>query len=645
VHRRPSTRRTIIHPDGPLHSDAGHDATSPDGSAPAPLLDARLVEGICRQLRVDILRSSTRAGSGHPTSSLSAVELASVLAAAHLRYDVEQPDHPGNDRLVLSKGHATPLLYALLRAMGAIDEAELLSYRQRGSRLEGHPTPRLPWVDAATGSLGQGLPIGVGLALAARLDGSRRRTFVLCGDSEMAEGSMWEAVEHAAHAGLGSVTALVDVNRLGQRGPTRHGWDLSAYARRFHAFGWDTVEVDGHDLAEIDAALRQATATADQPTAIIARTVKGKGVAELEDVVSHHGKAVDDPSATIEALGGVTHRTFSPPAPPTVRSGPAVADGHPESRPRPTWPVGADVATRDAYGATLVWLGGQRDRLVALDGEVSNSTRADAFAKAFPERYVEAYIAEQNMLGMAIGLARSGWRPFVSSFAAFLLRAYDFTRMAPVSQADLTLVGTHAGVEIGPDGPSQMGLEDLAAMRAVAGATVLYPCDANQTRALVELAADVPGVSYLRLTRGDRPVVYDPDETFSIGGSRTLRSSEDDQVAIVAAGVTVHEALAAVDADGVPATVIDAYSVQPLDVDTIADAATRAGAVLTVEDHRRPGGLGEAVAASLVERGVACRFRSLAVDGMPGSATPQEQLSLAGIDRVAIRAAVTSLLG
>jgi transketolase len=603
-------------------------------------LDLDLLAALCRQLRVDILRCSTRAGSGHPTSSLSAVELAAVLAVDHLRYDVERPDHPGNDRLVFSKGHATPLLYALLRAMGAIDEAELLSYRQQGSRLEGHPTPRLPWVDAATGSLGQGLPIGLGLAWGARLEGSPRRTFVLCGDSEMAEGSMWEAAEHAGHERLGSVTAIVDVNRLGQRGPTRHGWDLGAYARRFAAFGWETIEVDGHDLAEVDAAFRQATASTEQPTAIIARTVKGKGVPELEDVVSHHGKAVEDPSAAIEALGGVGHRTFTPGRPPSVPERPfAARDVGP-----PAWPVGDEVATRDAFGQTLVWLGGRHERLVALDGEVSNSTRADAFADAFPERYVEAYIAEQNMLGMAIGLARSGWRPYVSSFAAFLLRAYDFTRMAPVSQADLTLIGTHAGVEIGPDGPSQMGLEDLAAMRAVAGATVLYPCDANQTRALVALVADHPGVSYLRLTRGDRPVIYGPEERFAVGGSKVVRSSPGDQVVVVAAGVTVHEAVAAVDADDLPATVIDAYSVQPLDVDAIAAAARRTGAVLTVEDHRRPGGLGEAVATALAERGVACRFRSLAVEGIPGSATPQEQLALAGIDRAAIRDTARALL-
>jgi transketolase len=603
-------------------------------------LDLDLLDRICRQLRVDILRCSTRAGSGHPTSSLSAVELTAVLAANHLRYDVDQPDHPGNDRLVFSKGHATPLLYSLLRAIGAIDEAELLTYRQQGSRLEGHPTPRLPWVDAATGSLGQGLPIGLGLAWAAHLEGSPRRTFVLCGDSEMAEGSMWEAAEHAGHVGLGSVTAIVDVNRLGQRGPTRHGWDLGAYARRFAAFGWETIEADGHDLEEVDAAFRHAGAVSSQPTAIIARTVKGKGVPELEDLVANHGKAMDDPASAIEALGGVGHRTFSPQLPPAVSPRVLEVSDHEP----PSWSLGNRVATRDAYGAALVWLGSQRADLVALDGEVSNSTRTDGFAAAFPERYVEAYIAEQNLLGMAIGLARSGWRPFVSSFAAFLLRAYDFTRMAPVSQADLTLVGTHAGVEIGPDGPSQMGLEDLSAMRAVAGATVFYPCDANQTRALIELAAAQPGVSYLRLTRGDSPVIYAPDEHFEVGGSKTVRSSESDRIVVIAAGVTLHEAVAAVDVGGIPATVIDAYSVQPLDSHAIAEAVRRSGAVLTVEDHRRPGGLGEAVATALAEHGVACRFQSLAVEGVPGSATPEEQLALAGIDRAAIRDAAWSLL-
>ena len=604
------------------------------------------IEDLCRQIRVDILRATHQAGSGHPTSSLSAVELGAVLFARHLRYDVSRPDHPGADRFVLSKGHATPLLYALYRAIGAIEEEELLTYRQHGSRLEGHPTPRLPWVEAATGSLGQGLPIGVGFAIAARMEGIPRRTFVLCGDSEMAEGSMWEAIEHAGHERLDRLIAIVDVNRLGQRGPTRHEWDLDAYARRFSAFGWETREVDGHDIAQIDAALSQADAETSRPTAILARTVKGKGVPEVEDQVDYHGKALDRSEEAIERLGGPSDIVITPAPPLEVEPrSPETASlvGDVEAS-EARWEVGEEVATRSAYGEALVALGRRRPEVVALDGEVSNSTRADAFAREFPDRFVEAYIAEQNMVGMAIGLARSGYHPFASSFAAFLSRAYDFIRMAPVSGVDITLVGSHAGVSIGPDGPSQMGLEDIAAFRAVAGSTVLYPCDANQTRALVELLADVPGVGYLRTTRGDTPVIYEPDEIFELGGSKTLRRSDADQAVVVAAGITVHEALAAVDDLGAPVTVIDAYSVQPLDAESIAGAVASAGSVVVVEDHRPQGGLGEAVAAALLSRGVRCEFRHLAVEGVPASATPQEQLALAGIDRGAIRAALEALL-
>lgn len=538
------------------------------------------------------------------------------------------------------------LLYALYRAIGAIEEEELLTYRQHGSRLEGHPTPRLPWVEAATGSLGQGLPIGVGFAIAARMEGIPRRTFVLCGDSEMAEGSMWEAIEHAGHERLDRLIAIVDVNRLGQRGPTRHEWDLDAYARRFSAFGWETREVDGHDIAQIDAALSQADAETSRPTAILARTVKGKGVPEVEDQVDYHGKALDRSEEAIERLGGPSDIVITPAPPLEVepRSPETASLAGDVEASAARWEVGEEVATRSAYGEALVALGRRRPEVVALDGEVSNSTRADAFAREFPDRFVEAYIAEQNMVGMAIGLARSGYHPFASSFAAFLSRAYDFIRMAPVSGVDITLVGSHAGVSIGPDGPSQMGLEDIAAFRAVAGSTVLYPCDANQTRALVELLADVSGVGYLRTTRGDTPVIYEPDETFELGGSKTLRRSDADQAVVVAAGITVHEALAAVDDLGAPVTVIDAYSVQPLDAESIAGAVASAGSVVVVEDHRPQGGLGEAVAAALLSRGVRCEFRHLAVEGVPASATPQEQLALAGIDRGAIRAALEALL-
>lgn len=600
------------------------------------------IEDLCRQLRVDILRCTQAAGSGHPTSSLSAVELTAVLFAGHFRSSLDEPHHPGADRFVLSKGHATPLLYAAFRAIGLIDQDELLTYRERGSRLEGHPTPRLPWVDAATGSLGQGLPIGVGMALAGRMARSGRRTFVLCGDSEMAEGSMWEAAEHAGHERLDRLVAVIDVNRLGQRGPTRHEWDLSAYARRFAAFDWHTIEVDGHDTEAIDSALTEADAETERPSVVIAHTVKGKGVPEVENRVPFHGKALEESDEAIARLGGPSayRIALSPPLdvelPGTEENGGEILD--------PRWEKGDSVATRDAYGDALIALGHRRPDIIALDGEVSNSTRADGFAETFPDRFVEAYIAEQNMLGMAIGLARSGWRPFVSSFAAFLSRAYDFTRMAPVSQADLTVVGSHAGVSIGPDGPSQMGLEDIACMRAVAGATVLYPCDANQTRALVDLAADNPGVTYLRTTRGATPVLYHADEDFEIGGSRTLRSSESDRAVVVAAGITIHEALEAVDELDFPVRVIDAYSIQPLDVDSIADAARATGRVLTVEDHRMAGGLGEAIASALLSHGISCAFRQLAVEGVPGSATPSEQLALAGIDRTAIGAALRELV-
>lgn len=597
------------------------------------------IEPLCRQLRVDILRSTQQAGSGHPTSSLSAVELTAVLFARHLRYAVDEPRHPGGDRFVLSKGHATPLLYALYRAVGAIDEDELLTYRQTGSRLEGHPTPRLPWVDAATGSLGQGLPIGVGMALAGRLEDSPRRTYVLCGDSEMAEGAMWEAAEHAGHDRLDRLTAIVDINRLGQRGPTRHEWNVKAYSQRCAAFGWHTIEIDGHNVDQIDAALVEADAEKTRPTAILARTVKGKGVSSAEDVTELHGKALQDSDDAILRLGGPSNLVLTPQAPPEIT--PRRTDASRVQAPR--WNVGDEVATRTAYGQSLVALGHRRPDVVALDGEVSNSTYADGFAATFPERFIESYIAEQNMLGMAVGLATSGWRPFVSSFAAFLTRAYDFTRMAPVSQVDLTLVGSHAGVSIGPDGPSQMGLEDIASMRAVAGATVLYPCDANQTRALTDALSDQPGVSYLRTTRGTTPVIYRSDEVFEVGGSRTLRSSDTDRVAIIAAGITVHEALAAADYLDFPVSVIDAYSLQPLDTETVAAAVARTGAVVTVEDHRPAGGLGEAVAAALLTRGVECRMRQLAVLGLPASATPREQLELAQIDRTAIVEAVRDL--
>ena len=578
-----------------------------------------------QQLRVDAVRASANAGSGHPTSSMSAADLAAVLLASHFRYDFDAPRDPRNDRLVFSKGHASPLVYGLFRAAGALSEEEFGTYRQLGSRLEGHPVPVLPWVDVATGSLGQGLPIGVGMALAGkRLNRLPFRVWVICGDSEMAEGSMWEAAEHAAFYELDNLTAVVDVNRLGQRGETMHGWDLDSYAKRLDAFGWHTIEIDGHDVEAIDAAYREAEATTGRPTAVVARTIKGKGYSKVEDQNGWHGKAVAEEA--VAELGGMRNIRVDVPKPEAGESHRFETSGGEW----PSYEVGSEVSTRKAYGEALAALGGERGDVVALDGEVSNSTFAEIFAKAHPERFVEMYIAEQQMVAAAVGMQVLGWKPFCSTFAAFLSRAYDFVRMAAVSRATLALCGSHAGVSIGEDGPSQMGLEDLAEFRALHGSTVLYPCDGNQTAALVRAMADLEGISYLRTTRGDTPVVYAVDEEFPVGGSKTLRDGED--VAIVAAGITVHEALKAADAlaeEGIAARVVDCYSVKPIDTATLAALQMP---IVTVEDHWAEGGLGEAVLSALAEKGADTRVVRLAVRELPHSGKPAELLAAAGID-------------
>jgi transketolase len=599
-----------------------------------------------QQLRVDSVRAAAEAGSGHPTSSMSAADLMAVLLANHLRYDFARPEHPGNDRFVLSKGHASPLLYSAYKAAGAIDDEELLTFRELGSRLEGHPTPRrLPWVETATGSLGQGLPIGVGIALAGkRLDHADYRVWVLCGDSEMAEGSIWEAAEHAGHEHLDNLTVIVDVNRLGQRGPTRHGHDLDAYARRFRAFDWHTVEIDGHDVDAVDRAYGEALSTTGQPTAIIARTLKGKGVKDTEDREGLHGKPLKDADEAIEELGGVRDIRVHVHEPPSAHGPRTAGKGGLEL---PRWDKGEQVATRDAYGKALAALGAARGDVVALDGEVGDSTRSEFFAKEHPDRYFECYIAEQQMVATAVGVARRGWVPYASTFAAFLTRAHDFVRMASVSGSGINLNGSHAGVSIGQDGPSQMGLEDLAMMRTVHGSTVLYPSDANQTARLVAEMAGLDGVRYLRTSRGESPVIYGPDEEFPVGGSKVLRSSGGDRLTIVAAGVTLHEALAAADAldqEGIPVRVIDLYSVKPVDRDTLRQAAEDTGCLLTVEDHREEGGLGDAVLDAFLDGRPVPRLVRLAVRTMPGSASPAEQLHAAGIDAESIAASARLLV-
>ncbi len=599
---------------------------------------------LAQQLRVDSVRSAAAAGSGHPTSSMSAADLMAVLLTRYLRYDFSAPENRANDHLVFSKGHASPLLYSLYKAAGAIDDEELLTFRELGSRLQGHPTPEIPWVDVATGSLGQGLPISIGIALAGkRLEAADFRVWVLCGDSELAEGSMWEAFEHAGHAGLDNMIAIVDVNRLGQRGPTMHEWDTASWAARAAACGWDVQEIDGHDLEAIDAAYARALA-ADRPAAIFARTKKGSGVAAVEDQLNQHGKPLADPDAAVEELGGIRSLRVEVSSPPAEKPF-EVARAEVE---KPSYEVGEKVATRAAYGDALAWLGSVDEKVVALDGEVGNSTYAERFAAKHPERFFEMYIAEQQMVAAGVGLQTRGWKPFASSFGAFLSRAYDFVRMAAISDADLKLCGSHVGVSIGPDGPSQMALEDIASLRAVFGSVVLYPSCANQAVELLEAMRRHRGISYMRTTREATPVLYEPGESFAIGGSRTVRSGDADEVTLIGAGITLRECLTAADelaSKGIAARVIDLYSVKPVDAAAILAAAAETKAIVTVEDHWAEGGMGETVGGVLAEAAAGTPLVRLAVAERPGSGPPGALLAAAGIDAASVVFKVEHALG
>jgi transketolase len=610
-----------------------------------------LVRRLAAQLRVDSIRCSTEAGSGHPTSSLSAADLMAVLLVGHLRYDWDRPHLAVNDHLIFSKGHASPLLYSMFRAVGAVDENELIkTYRQLGARLEGHPTPVLPWVDVATGSLGQGLPDAVGVALAGRyLDKLDYHVWVLCGDSETAEGSIWEALDKASYYKLGNLTAIVDVNRLGQRGPTELQWDLDRYSARVEAFGCRPLVIDGHDPAAIDQALTEARSSTDRPTVVLARTIKAKGVPELEDKNGWHGKALPSDMAerAIAALGGPSDlrvRTDRPPpGTPEVTADPAAAVTLPAYR------LGENVATRVAFGAAIAALAA-RPEVVVLDGEVGNSTHAEEFQKVCPERYFEMFIAEQQLVATAVGLAVRGYVPFAATFAVFFSRAYDFIRMAGISEVNIRLVGSHAGVEIGADGPSQMALEDLAALRAVHGSVVLYPADAASTAQLVAQMADTAGIVYLRTTRGAYPVIYRPDEVFPVGASKVHRAGPHDQVALIGAGVTLHECLAAADelaGAGIAVRVIDAYSIKPVDRDALVAACRVTDSRLVVaEDHYPEGGIGSAVLEALADASVPpLRVAHLAVRGLPTSGTPAELLDVAGISSRHIVDAARRLAG
>ena len=589
---------------------------------------------IAANMRRWILRCTNQAGSGHPTSSLSAVELmVALLFDGHFRYDVDNPRYCNNDRLIFSKGHASPLFYSLWCAADAIDEDDLMTYRRFDSVLEGHPTSRFRYTEAATGSLGQGLSVGVGMAMNAQyLDKLPYRTYVLIGDSELAEGSQWEAMEIASHYRLSNLTGILDVNRLGQRGATMEGRDVDVYRRRVEAFGWNTIVLpNGHDLGEISQAYQHAVECTDRPTMILAHTIKGKGVSFLEDKNGWHGKALDDDQlqealAEIdeapEELRGLIKKPQKATFPVHQRSQPSEMD----------YPIGEKEATRTAYGDAIMRLGDKFSEMVVLDGEVSNSTRAEYFQEKYPERYFEMYVAEQNMVGAALGMSLRGKLPFVSTFAAFFSRAFDQIRMSPYSNANIKFVGSHCGVEIGQDGPSQMGLEDIALFRSVLGSVVLYPSDAVSTQKCVEQMAIHTGIAYLRTTRGKLPTLYDSNEHFPIGGSKVLRESREDQVTLVAAGVTLHEALQAAEAlkaSGLPARVIDLYSVKPLDADTLRKAARETNLIVTVEDHFAAGGIGEAVSSELAD--MSTPVQSLCVTVRPRSGQTQQLLDQQGI--------------
>ncbi|MCS7120243.1 MAG: transketolase [Nitrososphaerota archaeon] len=592
-------------------------------------------------LRLHSLRSTAKAKSGHPTSCLSCAEIVATLYFKIMRFDPSKIDYLDNDEFILSKGHAAPVLYAALAEAGVIPKEKIMTLRELSSELEGHPVPRVKGIRVATGSLGQGLSIGLGMAYAKRLLGIDRRVYVLLGDGEMAEGSVWESINYAGKLGLSNITAILDMNRLGQSGPTMYEWNSKEYAERIQSFGWNVSTCDGHDVQDLIEKLEESKRS-DKPSFIIAKTVKGKGVKFLENVEGRHGTPLSQEELE-KAEKEITPMIWEAEMQPEnhIKANMQVEKRIQVFPVQANYQIGDMVATREAFGKALVKLGELNSRMIVLDGDVKNSTFTTYFFEKFPERSLQCYIAEQNMIGIAVGLQTHGFDVFLSTFACFLTRAFDQIRMASYSRANLKIVGSHAGVSIGEDGPSQMGLEDLAMFRSIINSIVLYPCDAVSTEKLTGLMTSHDGISYLRTTRPKTPVIYSNDEEFRIGGSKVLRQSKKDKATIVAAGITVHEALKAYEklrAEGLNVRVIDCYSIKPLDRENLRKAFEETRHVITVEDHYPEGGLGEAVASAGVMPHI------LAVRKMPHSGKPQELLAEQGIDCDGIVRAVKEIL-
>jgi transketolase len=621
--------------------------TATTATSPSPnTIDA--IQEKAKRLSILSMMSTTAAGSGHPTSCMSAAELVAGTFFYAMKFDPKNANSPDGDRFVLSKGHAAPVLYAAFAEAGVFPESRLMTLRQFSSELEGHPTPHIHGVDAATGSLGQGLSVGAGLAIGARMDKSPTRVYVMMGDGEMAEGQVWEAAAFAGHYKLENLTVLADVNALGQSEPTMYQHDMEIYRKKFEAEDWATEIVDGHDVAAILAALDRAKATKGRPQAILARTIKGHGVDFLAGKEHWHGKPIpkDQLAAAIKQVGapieipadpGKSYRRTDLPKPPDFPA-PATPDYDPSKQ----------LATREAYGFALKRLGAVNPHVVAISGDVKNSTFSEIFGDAYPDHFFQGYIAEQNIVSTGVGLAARGKVPFLDTFACFLARAYDEVRMAAISRSNINLCGSHCGVSIGEDGPSQMALEDIAIFRAVHSSAVFYPSDAMSTERLTETMARRAGINYMRTSRPKMPLLYGKDEKFPVPGFKVLRQSAQDKVTVIGAGVTLHEALKAADqlkTEGIAVRVIDLYCVKPLDGKAIAEQlAATGGRLITVEDHWPEGGIGEAVLSALAEAGaVPSKSRLIAVRDMPHSGKPEELVDAFGISARHIAEAVRAI--